>query len=101
MGQYWEFAVADPFDRETSASEGVSVVRSPVPGEVRTVRAEAGATVAKGEEVAVVEAMKMEHSIKAPRAGTVAELFVEAGGQIAEGAPILRFEDMPEGSAEH
>ena len=101
MGQYWEFAVADPFDRETSASEGVSVVRSPVPGEVRAVRAEAGATVAKGEEVAVVEAMKMEHAIKAPRAGTVAELFVEAGGQIAEGAPILRFEDTPEGSAEH
>ena len=100
MGQYWEFAVADPFDRETSASEGVSVVRSPVPGEVRTVRAEAGATVAKGEEVAVVEAMKMEHAIKAPRAGTVAELFVEAGEQIAEGAPILRFEELPEGSAE-
>ena len=101
MDRYWEFAVADPFDRETSAAEGTSLVCSPVPGEVRAVRAKAGAAVALDEEVAVVEAMKMEHAIKAPRAGTVAELFVEAGDQIAEGAPILRFEELPEGSAEH
>ncbi len=101
IGRYWEFSIADPLDRETSASKGVSIVRSPVPGEVRAVRVEAGATVAKDDEVAVVEAMKMEHAIKAPRVGTVAELFVEAGDQITEGAPILRFEELPEGSAEH
>ena len=85
----------------TSAAEGTSLVCSPVPGEVRAVRIETGATVAKDEEVAVVEAMKMEHAIKAPRVGTVAELFVETGDQIAEGAPILRYEELPEGSAEH
>ena len=56
--------------------------------------------VAKDEEVAVVEAMKMEHAIKAPRAGTVAELFVETGDQITEGAPILRFKELPERSAD-
>lgn len=98
MGRYWEFAVADPFARETLASEGVDLVRSPVPGEVRAVRVEAGATVAPDEEVAVVEAMKMEHAINAPRAGAVAELFVKTGDQIAEGASILRFKALPEGT---
>ena len=46
----------------------------------------------KGERVAVVEAMKMEHALLAPLDGTVSEVVAEAGMQIAEGARILSIE---------
>jgi len=53
---------------------------------------EAGATVTKGERVAVVEAMKMEHALLAPVDGTVSEIAASVGAQIAEGARIMTIE---------
>jgi len=48
-----------------------------------------GDSVTKGQRLAIVEAMKMEHALTAPEAGTVAQISAAAGRQIAEGAPIL------------
>ncbi len=42
---------------------------------------------AKGQKLAVVEAMKMEHALAAPRDGVVAEVIGEVGAQVGEGAP--------------
>jgi hypothetical protein len=53
---------------------------------------EPGASVHKGERVAVVEAMKMEHALLAPHRRTVGEIAREPGAQIAEGATILSIE---------
>ncbi len=64
-------------------------MRAPLPGIVRSVAVEAGARVAEGDVVAVMEAMKMEHSLSAPRAGTVAEVMVAAGDQVEEGAVLI------------
>ena len=57
-------------------------VRSPMPGTVLAVHTAEGAEVAEGEPLAVVEAMKMEHVLKAPVAGTVSALTVSAGSQV-------------------
>ena len=57
-------------------------VRSPMPGTVLAVHTTEGAEVAEGEPLAVVEAMKMEHVLKAPIAGTVSNLTVSAGSQV-------------------
>jgi acetyl-CoA/propionyl-CoA carboxylase biotin carboxyl carrier protein len=57
-------------------------VRSPMPGTVLAVRASAGDTVAAGQPLAIIEAMKMEHTVTAPLAGIVAELPVRAGQQV-------------------
>ena len=51
--------------------------------------AAAGDRVAKGQRLAVVEAMKMEHALLAPRDGEIAEVLAEAGQQVPEGAKIL------------
>jgi acetyl-CoA/propionyl-CoA carboxylase biotin carboxyl carrier protein len=57
-------------------------VRSPMPGAVIAVRVAAGAEVAKGDVLLVVEAMKMEHALTAPFAGTVSDLQVRTGDQV-------------------
>jgi 3-methylcrotonyl-CoA carboxylase alpha subunit len=79
---------------ETAAADpgGDGAVRAPMHGKVLAVLIEPGATVHKGQRLAVVEAMKMEHALTAPIDGTVAEVAVVAGGQVAEGALVLRID---------
>ncbi|MFF7940734.1 biotin carboxylase N-terminal domain-containing protein [Nocardia gamkensis] len=60
---------------------GDAEIRSPMPGSVIAVPVASGAAVAAGDPVVIVEAMKMEHSLTAPVAGTV-ELLVEPGAQV-------------------
>ena len=69
--------------------DGDGVVKAPMHGKVLAIFVEAGASVAKGERVAVVEAMKMEHALLAPADGIVGEIAATAGAQVAEGATIL------------
>jgi 3-methylcrotonyl-CoA carboxylase alpha subunit len=66
-----------------------------MPGKVVALMAKVGDAVKAGQALAVMEAMKMEHTIAAPRDGTVAELLYGVGDQVAEGAELLRLEDAP------
>jgi 3-methylcrotonyl-CoA carboxylase alpha subunit len=59
---------------------------------VLAILVDAGAAVAKGQRVALIEAMKMEHALTAPIDGTVAEVAAAPGSQIAEGAKVLVIE---------
>ena len=72
--------------------DGDGLVRAPMHGKVLAVLVEKDAAVTKGQRVAVVEAMKMEHSLLAPLAGRVTEVRAQAGTQVAEGAAILLIE---------
>ena len=63
---------------------------APMPGKVVSFAVKAGDKVKKGQPLAVMEAMKMEHTIAAPGDGTVAELLYAPGDQVAEGAELLR-----------
>ncbi len=65
---------------------------APMPGKVVALLAKAGDAVKAGQPLAVMEAMKMEHTIAAPRDGTVAELLYAVGDQVAEGAELLRLD---------
>ena len=58
---------------------GADRVLAPMPGRVVVVKAAPGDEVAAGQEVMVIEAMKMELSLKAPRAGKVAEVRAASG----------------------
>jgi len=72
--------------------DGDGLVRAPMHGKLLAVLVEPGVSVNKGQRVAVVEAMKMEHSLIAPIAGRVGEIAATAGSQIAEGAKIMVIE---------
>ena len=63
---------------------------APMPGKVVSFSVKAGDAVTKGQPLAVMEAMKMEHTIAAPADGTVAELLYAPGDQVNEGAELLR-----------
>lgn len=71
--------IGDPGDRPGAAGGGDGVVRSPMPGTVLVVKAQVGDRVAEGQPLLIVEAMKMEHTVTAPRDGLVTELPVQAG----------------------
>ncbi|MEO8145192.1 MAG: acetyl/propionyl/methylcrotonyl-CoA carboxylase subunit alpha [Betaproteobacteria bacterium] len=65
---------------------------APMPGKVLQVLVQAGAQVAKGAPLVILEAMKMEHTIAAPHDGRVAEIHFRAGEQVNEGVELLRLE---------
>ena len=72
-----------------SAAEGGRLT-APMPGKVVSFAVKAGDTVTKGQPLAVLEAMKMEHTIAAPVDGVVAELLYAPGDQVTEGAELLK-----------
>jgi 3-methylcrotonyl-CoA carboxylase alpha subunit len=72
--------------------DGDGTVKAPMHGKVLAIFVQPGAVVTKGERVAIVEAMKMEHALLAPLDGTVSEVAASVGAQVAEGAKILTIE---------
>ena len=75
------------------AGDGVAEggrLTAPMPGKVVSFAVKAGDAVKKGQPLAVMEAMKMEHTIAAPIDGTVAELLFAPGDQVTEGAELLK-----------
>jgi 3-methylcrotonyl-CoA carboxylase alpha subunit len=63
-----------------------------MPGLVKLVQAAAGQVVAKGDAMLILEAMKMEHTLTAPRDGKVAEVLAAEGDQVTDGTLLLRME---------
>ena len=63
---------------------------APMPGKVVSFAVQAGDKVTKGQPLAVMEAMKMEHTIAAPADGVVQELLYAPGDQVTEGAELLK-----------
>jgi acetyl-CoA/propionyl-CoA carboxylase, biotin carboxylase, biotin carboxyl carrier protein len=72
-----------------SAGHGEASLEAPMPGTVVQLRVEPGATVAAGETLVVLESMKMEISIAAPREGVVETIAVVAGDQVDRGAVLI------------
>jgi 3-methylcrotonyl-CoA carboxylase alpha subunit len=65
------------------------LVRAPMHGKVLSILVEQGAQVTRGQRLAIIEAMKMEHTLTAPINGTVTEIAVAADAQIAEDAKVM------------
>ena len=66
---------------------------APMPGRIIAVLAEPGAEVAKGQPLIVMEAMKMEHTIKAPAEGRIGKVRYAVGDQVEDGAELIVFEE--------
>jgi 3-methylcrotonyl-CoA carboxylase alpha subunit len=77
---------------DVDADTGDDVIRAPLPGLVKLVAAEPGATCAKGGLLVVMEAMKMEHTLTSPRDVVVAEVLVAPGDSVQEGSVLVRLE---------
>ncbi len=78
-----------PGDAPEHAAGGVV---APMPGTITALLVEAGAKVAKGQPLVVMEAMKMEHTLAAPADGTVAALHFPVGAMVEDGATLVDFQ---------
>ena len=85
-------ATAAPVPRRP-AGGGPGTLSAPMPGVILDIAVKAGDTVVRGQEIAVLDAMKMHNSIKSPRAGTVHEVCASVGQAVGHGDPIIRFEE--------
>jgi len=65
---------------------------APMPGKIVALLAMPGQTVEKGAPLLILEAMKMEHTITAPKDGTVKNFRYAAGDQVSDGAELVEFE---------
>lgn len=87
-----EITLIDIMAHVGEESAAVGSLKSPMPGQVVAFKVAVGDTVKKGEPLAVIEAMKIEHTITAPTDGLVAELLFAAGDLVADGDELLRID---------
>jgi 3-methylcrotonyl-CoA carboxylase alpha subunit len=93
--------LVDPFAKaEAGADDGDAAIRAPMNGRLVAVAVEEGEKVEAGKRLAVVEAMKMEHALVAPRAGVVRDLTANVGDQVEMGERIMRVEAAGHGEGE-
>ncbi|CAB1104394.1 unnamed protein product [Ectocarpus sp. CCAP 1310/34] len=97
--QVYELVVTRPRGRgargsSKSAAESTGRVSSPMPGRVVRVLAESGEDVEKGQELMILEAMKMEHTVPAPFAGKVDLVSYVAGDLVDEGSVLITLKPL-------
>ena len=81
-----QLTLSEPaYAREGSEFEGSGSIRAPMPGRILKLEAAAGAMVEAGARLLVMEAMKMEHVLRSPFAGRMADMLVREGDQVREG----------------
>jgi biotin carboxyl carrier protein len=82
--------VAKPQPAQPAAAAGAGTpVKAPLPGTINAINVKVGDTVAVGDVVIVLEAMKMQNNIEAENAGTVTSILVNPGDSVMEGAIML------------
>ena len=84
--------VPPPASRVNPTSADGNVIRSPMPGRVISIMVRPGESVSVGQEVCVVEAMKMEQSIRSPQNGVVKEIRVQPMDSVRTNDPLIELE---------
>jgi 3-methylcrotonyl-CoA carboxylase alpha subunit len=93
--EQYELQREDPRTREFSVSAAGGTLTTPLPGVVVSVPVSVGQKVAAGEVLMVIEAMKMEHTITAPYAGTVGMIHFARGERVPEASELLELAREP------
>ncbi|MBW7902826.1 MAG: acetyl/propionyl/methylcrotonyl-CoA carboxylase subunit alpha [Rhodocyclaceae bacterium] len=91
-GQTWIVERDDPLHLVEAGGAHGGGLTAPMPGKVVALLVPPGAKVEKGAPLLILEAMKMEHTITAPKNGTVKAFCYAAGDQVADGAELVEFE---------
>jgi 3-methylcrotonyl-CoA carboxylase alpha subunit len=81
--------VPDPLDAAHHEHAAGDHIVAPMPGRIISISAMSGGRVAKGEALIVMEAMKMELTLTAPRDGAIGAIGVAVGDQVSEGTTLL------------
>ena len=90
-GASWELTVVDPLAPPEAEGAGDDRLVAPMPGRIVSLHTEPGAVVVKGDVLLVLEAMKVQMRLTAPRDGTIAAVRVEAGELVDDGVELVTF----------
>ena len=90
-GQRWRLDRVPAYAWDVEDAAGGNQVLAPMPGRIVVVKAKPGDTVEQGQDLLVMEAMKMELALKAPRAGTLAEITAAQGDFVEADTVLVRF----------
>ena len=91
-GGHHEIGYRDPLAEAAVVDDPQAELTAPMPGTIVAINHDAGAHVEAGTPILVMEAMKMELTIKAPASGTVVRYDCAVGDQVSEGAELFEFE---------
>jgi 3-methylcrotonyl-CoA carboxylase alpha subunit len=97
-GRASRFSLPRP-DAAADGADAGGLVKAPMPGKVLSLNVAEGDTVAKGQKLLVLEAMKMEHALAAPRDGVIASVSIAAGDQVGEGDALVTLAEEDEAAA--
>ncbi|PRB80931.1 acetyl/propionyl/methylcrotonyl-CoA carboxylase subunit alpha [Pseudomonas sp. MYb185] len=92
-GEWHAVTRFDPIAEVDASHQQAGGMTAPMNGSIVQILVEVGQQVAAGTTLVVLEAMKMEHSIRAPQPGTVKSLFCSEGEMVSEGAVLLEMEE--------
>jgi acetyl-CoA carboxylase biotin carboxylase subunit len=90
-GETFTLRPFDPFEGAEAAGVAADRIATPMPGKIVQILVRAGEKVKRGQPLAVLEAMKMEHTLSAPADATVEEVSVSPGDQVVAEAVVVRF----------
>ena len=88
-GRQTKVSLRDPSLAEAGDQDKSGLVRAPMHGKILALLVKKGAQVTRGQRVAIIEAMKMEHTIVSPIDGVVTEIVAAKDAQVAEGAQLM------------
>lgn len=98
-GNTYEVNLADSLDLlikemgfEVGAAKQVNAIKAPMPGLVLEISVEIGQEVQEGDNLLILEAMKMENSFTSPRAGIIKSIAVNKGQAVDKGQLLIEFE---------
>jgi 3-methylcrotonyl-CoA carboxylase alpha subunit len=91
-GRTWQLSNVDPLAHSSESGGAEGGLLAPMPGKVIALVAQPDAKVEKGAPLLILEAMKMEHTITAPAAGTVKAFRFAVGDQVGDGDELVEFE---------
>jgi biotin carboxyl carrier protein len=84
---------AAPAAKKPAGGGGKGTQTAPMPGVVLEVNVKPGDVVTRGQQVAILDAMKMHNVIGASKAGTIDEVYMSAGQSVDHGTPLLKYKE--------
>lgn len=96
FGRAWTLEVSDTYEASLRGAVGADVATAPMPGVLVSLAVEAGDTVTEGQQLAVIESMKMQTEIRAPRNGVVDRVMAVLGDSFSQGAPLVSLVSLEE-----
>jgi len=98
-GHAFSVGLPDALSTDEEAGGAGDQLVAPMPGLVKVLSAGVGDTVAKDQPLVILEAMKMEHTLKAPRDGVIGEVLVSEGEQVTDGTILLALAEASDAAA--